>query len=140
MKSHVLVVVLWGVALVGLASPVRAQKSLPLTIDISRGDLPSSGLCRVWRPGEDSSSQPRAKTCSGIEFDAPRGSYILYRPRGKRVIHVCRMSSGLVGVVDGIDAYDLDRFEPLDVVLRNERRTEDNTVPCTWEKEEGEGG
>jgi hypothetical protein len=139
MRKHVFVVLMGG-ALLALASPVRAQMSLPLAIEISRGDVPSSGLCRVWTPGEPSSSQPRARTCSGIEFDAPRGSYVLYRPRGKRVVHVCRMSSGLVGVVDGIDAYDLDRFEPLEVVLRNERRTEETTVKCTWEKEEGGGG
>ena len=137
MRSNLLSITIGFVGLAALAVPAQAQVGLPMPIRVTQRDMPSPGLCRVWIP--DEFEQPQARICKGIEVLAPEGSYILYRPRGKRVVHLCGMSSGLVGVVDRIDAYDYDTLQLVAVVLPFERRNEETTVECTWEGEEPPG-
>ena len=137
MRRNLLSAVVGIVALTAVAAPVRAQTGLPMPIDVERADLPRSGLCRVWIPGEF--DQPPVRTCDGIELTAPMGSFILYRPRGQRVVHLCRMSSGIRGVVDGIEAFDIDRLQSVATILAFQRRNEENTVECTWEEKEEPG-
>ena len=126
------------VLLVGavFSSPGKAQGP-PIPLDIDRGDIPNTGRCRVWLDDASGSEQPMQTGCSGIEFSAPLGSYIMYRPRDKREVHVCYMTTDLTGVVDGIDAFDIDRMTLVRVVLPRTRRTEENTVKCSEGDKEG---
>ena len=137
MRRKLLSITIGFVGLAALAVPARAQIGLPMPIRVTKQDLPSPGLCRVWIPNEF--EQPSVRTCKGIEFTAPEGSFILYRPRGKRVVHLCGMSSGFVGVVDRIDAYDYDTLDQVAVILPFQRRDQETTVECTWEGEEPPG-
>jgi hypothetical protein len=98
-------------------SPGNAQGP-PIPLDIEREDIPNTGR-------------------NGIEFSAPLGSCIKYRPRDTREVHGCHMSTGLTGVVDGIDAFDIDRMTLVRVVLPRMRRTEENTVKCSEGDKEG---
>jgi hypothetical protein len=137
MRRDLLSITIGFVGLAALAVPARAQVGLPMPISATQEDLPSTGLCRVWIPHEF--EQPQVRTCKGIEFTAPEGSFILYRPRGKRVVHLCGMSSGIHGVVDRIDAFDIDTMEEVAVILPFQKRDEETTVECTWEGEEPPG-
>jgi hypothetical protein len=137
MRRNLLSITIGFVGLAALAVPAQAQVGLPIWIDVTRGDLPSPGLCRVWI--EDEPEQQRARSCKGIEFIAPEGSVVLYRPRGQKVVHLCGMSRGIVGVVDRIDAFDIYNLQHVAVILPFETRDEETTVECTWEGEEPPG-
>jgi len=137
MRRNLLSITIGFVGLAALAVPAQAQVGLPMPIRATQEDLPSTGLCRVWIP--DEFEQPRVRNCKGIEFTAPAGSFVLYRPRGKRVVHLCGMSRSFVGVVDRIDAYNVDTLEQVAVILPFQRRDEGTTVECTWEGEEPPG-
>ena len=137
MRSNLLSITIGLVGLAALAVPAQGQVGLPIPIRVTQEDLPGPGLCRVWIPNEF--EQPMVRSCKGIEVTAPEGAYILYRPRGKRVVHLCEMSSGIVGVVDRIDAYNIDTNEQVAVILPFKRRDEETTVECTWEGEEPPG-
>ena len=129
------------VSLAVLASAVftssGAGQGPPIPLDIEREDIPNTGRCRIWLEDAFDSEQPMQTGCNGIEFSAPLGSYIMYRPRDKREVHVCYMSTDLTGVVDGIDAFDIDRMTLVRVVLPRTRRTEENTVKCSEGDKEG---
>jgi hypothetical protein len=137
MRRNLLSITIGFVGLAALAVPARAQTGLPMPISATQRDLPRSGLCRVWIERER--EQPPVRTCKGIEVTAPEGSFILYRPRGKRVVHLCRMSSGIVGVVESIEVFDIDRLDQVGVILPFQRRDEETTVECIWEGEEPPG-
>jgi len=122
-----------GVVFVG---PGVAQGP-PIPLDIEREDIPNTGRCRVWLEDAFDSDQPMQTGCNGIEFSAPLGSYVMYRPKDKREVHVCYMSTDLTGVVDGIDAFDIDRMTLIRVVLPRTRRTEDDTVKCSEGDKDG---
>ena len=119
----------------GSAPQPSTESGPPLDFPLDRRDVPSPGLCRVWIVGNPASQQFLQRSCDGIENTAPIGEYIMFRPQGQRVVHVCLMSSNTVGVVDGIDAFDIDRMRLVRVILPRQRRTEDDTVPCSWEGE-----
>jgi hypothetical protein len=137
MRRNLLSITIGFVGLAALGVPARAQVGLPIPIRVTEEDLPGPGLCRVWIKGEF--EQPRVRTCKGIEVTAPAGSFILYRPRGKRVVHLCGMSFGYVGVVDRIDAFDIYTLDQVAVILPFQKRDEETTVECTWEGEEPPG-
>jgi len=116
----------------GGGSPSR-EYGPPLEFPLDRSFIPSPGLCRVYdpqRPEESEYTQPRG--CEGIEQTAQVGTVVFYRPRdGTRTFRVCWMSRSEPGVVDGIDLFDIDRLRLIDVVLSRQRRTAENTMPCT---------
>jgi len=114
------------------------QRSLetgpPLEFDLPRSYIPSPGLCRIYYPTRPAESDfLQAQGCDNIENAVNLGGVILYRPRdGSRNVHVCYMSRGVQGVVDGIDAVNVDRLRVVRVILPRISRTADNTQGCTW--------
>jgi hypothetical protein len=76
-------------------------------LGIPPGHLPPPGRCKIWIPGDPPGHQARARDCSGIEHDAPAGSWVLYRPSGdKKVVHVREMDHTRLGVVIHISVYE----------------------------------
>ena len=103
----------------------------PLAFTLPPSAIPSPGLCRIWVPDHDVSAQLQATGCSGIEYTAPLGSVVLYRPRdGSRNVHVCWMSTSETGIVDGIDAFSVDKLRLVREILPKMRRS-DESVKCT---------
>ncbi len=90
----------------------------PIELGIPQDELPSPGLCRVWISGRSASQQPLARGCEGIEWTAPLGARILYRPDdGSREVHVRYMSRGSRGLVTGIDAFSVDTMRLIRVIM-----------------------
>jgi hypothetical protein len=90
----------------------------PIELSISQGELPSPGLCRVWVSDQSDSQQPLARGCDGIEWTAPLGSRVLYRPDdGSREVHVKYMSRATRGLVTGIDAFSIDTLRLIRVIM-----------------------
>lgn len=81
--------------------------STAATLGIPPGHLPPPGRCKIWIPGDPPGHQAGARDCSGIEGDAPAGSWVLYRPtRDKKVVHVREMDRRRSGVVIRIRVYE----------------------------------
>lgn len=90
----------------------------PIELSIPRSSLPSPGFCRVWVSGTAVSRQALQRSCDGIEWTAPLGARILYRPDdGSREVHVRYMSRGTRGFVTGIDAFDIDTMRLKRVIM-----------------------
>lgn len=103
----------------------------PLNLPISRNEVPSSGLCRVFVVDFGRIESSNDFGCNNIENSAPLGSYVMYRSRANRNdVLLCRMSDAFPGVVDGIDVYDFARLRLIRVILPQARRTADNTMTC----------
>jgi len=103
----------------------------PLNLPITRQEVPSSGLCRVFVIDFGRIASSNDFGCNNIEHSAPLGSYIMYRSRANRNdVILCRMSDAFPGVVDGIDVYDFARLRLTRVILPRARRTADNTMRC----------
>ena len=67
-------------------------------------------MCRVWMPGQPPGHQPKPRSCHGIERDAPRGSWILYRPaEDRKVVHVRVIDERRPGVVVQLRVYDAEK-------------------------------
>lgn len=80
------------------------------SLGIPPGHLPPPGQCRVWMPGQPPGHQPRARSCHRIERDAPRGSWILYRPaEDRKVVHVRVIDERRPGVVVQLRVYDAEK-------------------------------
>lgn len=104
----------------------------PLSFTLPPSAIPSTGLCRIWVPDRDESAQLQATGCNGIEYSAPLGSVVLYRPRdGSRNVHVCWMSTSETAVVDGIDAFSVDKLRLVREILPKMRRS-DESIKCTY--------
>ena len=104
----------------------------PLSFTLPPSAIPSTGLCRIWVPDSDVSAQLQATGCSGIEYSAPLGSVVLFRPRdGSRNVHVCWMSTSETAVVDGIDAFSVDKLRLVREILPKIRRS-DESIKCTY--------
>jgi hypothetical protein len=90
----------------------------PIELSVPKGELPSPGLCRVWVSRQSDSQQPLARGCDGIEWTAPVGSRVLYRPDdGRREVHVKYMSRATHGLVTGIDAFSIDTLRLIRVIM-----------------------
>ena len=80
------------------------------TLGVPPGHLPPVGQCRVWVPGKPPGQQERARTCSNIERDAPKGSWILYRPaEDRKVVQVREIDERRPGVVVHLRVYDAEK-------------------------------
>lgn len=91
---------------------------LGIQLDVPRSAIPGTGLCRIWLSGVSNSQQPIAQGCDGIEYSAPLGSRVLYRPGdGSREVHVSYMSRATPGWVTGIDAFSIDTMRLVRVIL-----------------------
>ena len=101
----------------------------PIELSVPKDQLPSPGLCRVWVSGGQTGQQPLARSCDDIEWTAPLGSLVLYRPDdGSREVHVRYMSSNTPGFVTGIDAFDIDTLRLVRVIQEYTRETPDTMV------------
>lgn len=88
-----------------------------MTLDIGWNDLPAPGLCRAWVSGLPTEAQPRPQGCRGIEYAAPLGSRILYRPDdGTRRVVVCYLSTSDPREIIGADLFDVDSGRLLEVL------------------------
>ena len=102
MKIYVAVLIAGVVACAGTAPP-----GAPLTLGARQRAVPPTGLCRVWDEGANRAFM--AQTCDGIEYSAPLGSQILYRPDdGSRIVAVCFVSRSEPREIIGIDLFDVD--------------------------------
>jgi hypothetical protein len=103
----------------------------PIDLPITRADVPSSGLCRVFVIDFGRIASSNDFGCNNIENSVQLGSYIMFRSRSNRNdVYLCRMSDSLPGVIDGVDVYDYGRMRLTRVVLPRQRRTMDNTMKC----------
>jgi hypothetical protein len=106
-----------GCSAISTSSPVpepqparRGPAASAKTLGIPPGHLPPAGRCRVWMPGQPPGHQAPARSCSGIEHDAPRGSWILYRPtEDRKVVHVRVIDERRPGVVVQLRVYDAQK-------------------------------
>jgi hypothetical protein len=91
--------------------PVRRGPSVSArTLGVPPGHLPPAGRCRVWMPGQPPGHQAPARSCSNIEREAPKGSWILYRPADDRnVVQVRVIDERRPGVVVQLRVYDADK-------------------------------
>jgi hypothetical protein len=76
-------------------------------LDFPRDMFPGPGLCRVV-PTEVEGGVGMVRSCDGIEYSAPLGSIVLYRPRDAREIHVRYMHITERGRVYRTDIFDMD--------------------------------
>ena len=103
----------------------------PIDLPITRAEVPSSGLCRVFVVDFGRIASSNDFGCNNIENSVQLGSYIMFRSRSNRNdVYLCRMSESEQGVIDGIDVYDYGRLRLTRVVLQRARRTMDNTMKC----------
>jgi hypothetical protein len=104
--------VLGGLAACGARSGTDTPTVSPTQLEFSRREIPAPGLCRI---GETGASQ---RTCDGIEFAAPPGSSVLYRPDdGSRRVVVCYLDVSDPGVIVGVDVFDIDTRRHIEVIL-----------------------
>lgn len=105
-------------AVVACGGAVSGDSVAPIMLRIPKDELPSPGLCRVWVSGQSNSMQPLARGCDGIEWTAPLGSRVLYRPDdGSREVHVKHMSRATPGLVTGVDAFSIDTLRLIRVIM-----------------------
>lgn len=84
----------------------------PVTLGERRAAVPPPGLCRWYEGG-----MPLA--CDGIEYAAPLGSQILYRPDDRsRTVLVCFLSTAEPRRIIGMDLFNLDSGNLIEVVQR----------------------
>lgn len=119
----------------GAAEPAPQGQTVtdgpPLDLPITRADVPSSGLCRVFVVDFGRIASSNDFGCNNIETSVQLGSYIMFRSRSNRNdVYLCRMSDSEPGVIDGIDVYDYGRLRLTRVVLPLQRRTMANTMKC----------
>ncbi len=106
----------------------------PIELNVPKDQMPSPGLCRVWVSGEATARQPLARSCDGIEWTAPLGTRILYRPDdGSREVHVRYMSRSTPGFVTGIDAFDIDTMRLVRVIMSYRKETSSDTMTTRLE-------
>ena len=80
------------------------------TLGVPPGHLPPVGRCRVWVPGQPPGHQAPARSCSDIEREAPKGSWILYRPaEDRKVVQVRVIDERRPGVVVHLRVYDAEK-------------------------------
>ena len=91
--------------------PVRRYPATSAkTLGVPPGHLPPVGQCRVWVPGKPPGHQARARSCSNIEREAPKGSWILYRPaEDRKVVQVREIDERRAGVVVHLRVYDAEK-------------------------------
>ena len=108
------------------------QNGPPIDLPITRNDVPSSGLCRVFVIDFGRIASSNDFGCDNLENSVQLGSYIMFRSRRNRNdVYLCRMSTSEQGVIDGIDVYDYSRLRLIRVVLFRQRRTMENTMKCS---------
>ena len=98
-------------------APAPAASRGPSTaasLKIPPGHLPPAGQCRVWVDGLPPGKQPASRSCDGIEYSAPPGSLVVYRPgKDKKVVHVRQMDERRVGIVVRTTVYDVKTGHPV---------------------------
>jgi hypothetical protein len=105
-------------AVLACGGAVSGDSVAPIMLGIPKDELPSPGLCRVWVSGQATAMQPLPRSCDGIEWTAPLGSRVLYRPDdGSREVHVKYMSRATTGLVTGIDAFSIDTLRLIRVIM-----------------------
>ena len=100
--------VIFGIAtaaVLNCASGGSRDLSRGVRLQIPRGLWPAPGLCRILPPRRPALGYPGARTCDGIEHQAPLDSRVLYRPEGVQELHVRYMSSTARGVVHRMDVF-----------------------------------
>ena len=109
----------------------EVQNGPPIDLPITRNEVPSTGLCRVFVVDFNRIASSNDFGCNNIEMSVQLGSYIMFRSRANRnEVYLCRMSSDLPGVIDGIDVYNIARMNLVRVVMPRQRRTADNSMRC----------
>ncbi len=104
----------------------------PIDLPITRNEVPSTGLCRVFVVDFGRIASSNDFGCNNIEQSVPLGSFIMFRARANRnEVYLCRMSNDLPGVIDGIDVYSTARMNLVRVVMPRSRRTADNSMKCS---------
>jgi hypothetical protein len=89
------------------AEPRRTADS-DASLGIPPGHLPPPGRCRVWMPGTPPGRQAKARSCSGIERDAPVGSWIVDRSASDHeTVFVRVMDERRAGVVVRTRVYQM---------------------------------
>jgi hypothetical protein len=84
----------------------------PVRLEYPRSEIPSPGLCRIAERG-------LTRSCNGIENEAQTGQTILFRPRdGTRRVVVCYLHRSNRGQIEGIDVFDIDTRDLVEVVQR----------------------
>ena len=70
------------------SSPRDRGESLPTVeaalLKIPRGQLPRTGECRIWNPGQPPSSQRPPGRCSTLIHEVPPGWWLVERPTWDR--------------------------------------------------------
>ena len=109
----------------------EVQNGPPIDLPITRNEVPSTGLCRVFVVDFNRIDSSNDFGCNNIERSVQLGSFIMFRSRANRnEVYLCRMSNDLPGVIDGIDVYNIARMNLVRVVMPRQRRTADNTMRC----------
>ncbi len=109
----------------------EVQNGPPIDLPITRNEVPSTGLCRVFVVDFNRIASSNDFGCNNIEMSVQLGSFIMFRSRANRnEVYLCRMSSDLPGVIDGIDVYNIARMNLVRVVMPRQRRTADNSMRC----------
>lgn len=109
----------------------EVQNGPPIDLPITRNEVPSTGLCRVFVVDFNRIASSNDFGCNNIERSVQLGSFIMFRARANRnEVYLCRMSNDLPGVIDGIDVYNIARMNLVRVVMPRQRRTVDNTMRC----------
>ena len=113
------------------AAAPPSEDGPPIDLPITRQDLPSSGLCRVFVVRSGRIEDSNDFSCNNIEFSAPLGSYVLMRSKQNRQeVYLCYMSRSEPGVLDGIDVFNTSRLRLIRVVMPRGRRTSEDTMKC----------
>lgn len=120
--------------LAALASLTCGGGVAPVTFPAPLSAVPPPGLCRVL--SEDQRQSSRLQRCDGIEWEARPGDVVVYRPEdGSRMVVVCYMSMAERGVIDGVDVFDVDTGELIEVIRRHgEPPPEGGCQGALWER------
>ena len=82
-------------------------------LGVSTSEIPPPGLCRTMGVGGMS------RSCEGVEYVAPQGSRLLYRPNdGSRRVVVCYMHSSNVGEIIGVDVFNINTGRLIETIMR----------------------
>ena len=127
MKWYIAVPLSVGLVVAGACAGGSSDGGVtPIELSVPKSHIPSPGLCRVWVSGVETAEQPLARSCDGVEWTAPLGARILYRPDdGSREVIVRYMSRNTPGFVTGIDAFDIDTMRLLRVIQSYTKETPD---------------
>jgi hypothetical protein len=85
----------------------------PTRLDVG---APPPGLCSIVT-GTGGRAEGTTRSCDEIEYAAPEGSRIIFRPddSSRRVV-VCYMDIGRRNWIDGVEVFDLDTGDLIEII------------------------